>query len=107
MTRVYLIGDNVRMHTGKQVRAWIAQHPRFVRVHPPLHCSWRNQSEQWFSILVRKRLKIADFASKEPLSERQQAFIREWNERAHAFSWTLKPFEKILAKCEPALLKAA
>jgi hypothetical protein len=31
----------------------------------------------------------------------------EWNERAHAFAWTAQSFEKILAKCEPAMLKAA
>ena len=41
--------------------------------------------------------------------------MREWNERAHGFRWTAKSFEKILAKCEqavlaggePAMLKAA
>ncbi len=40
------------------------KHPRFVFHHPPVHCSWMNQVEQWFSILQRKRLKIADFADK-------------------------------------------
>jgi len=107
VTHVYLILDNVRMHTGKQVRAWLSQHPRFIVVHPPVHCSWMNQIEQWFSILVRKRLRIADFASKEHLAERLRAFMREWNERAHGFRWTVKSFEKILAKCEPEMLKAA
>ncbi len=66
-----------------------------------------NQSEQWFSILVRKRLRIADFASIEHLTERLQAFILECNERAHAFHGTVKSFEKILDKCEQPLLKAA
>jgi transposase len=107
VTKVYLVVDNVRMHTGKQVLAWLEQHPRFELVHPPVHCSWMNQIEQWFSILVRKRLKIADFASKEHLSERLEAFIREWNERAHPFHWTAKSFEKILAKCEQPMLQAA
>jgi DDE superfamily endonuclease len=107
VTHVYLVLDNVRMHTGKQVLAWLEKHPRFLLVHPPVHCSWMNQIEQWFSILVRKRLKIADFAGKEHLIQRLQAFIREWNQRAHAFKWTAKSFEKILAKCEPEMLKAA
>jgi len=57
-------------------------------------------------MLVRKRLRIADFASKEHLSERYKLY-REWNERAHGFRWTAKSFEKILAKCETAMLKAA
>lgn len=107
VTQVYLVLDNVRMHTGKQVLAWLAKHSRFTLVHPPVHCSWMNQIEQRFSILVRKRLKIADFASKEHLAERLQAFMREWNERAHGFRWTVKSFEKILSKCEQAMLKAA
>ena len=107
VTRVYVIVDNVRMHTGKQVRAWLAAHSRFELVHPPVHCSWMNQIEQWFSILVRKRLRIADFESKAHLTERLRAFIREWNARAHAFRWTEKSFDKILARCEQAMLQAA
>jgi len=107
VTKVYLVVDNVRMHTGKQVLAWLEQHPRFELVHPPVHCSWMNRIEPWFSILVRKRLRIADFASLEHLAERLGAFIREWNERAHAFGWTAKSFEKILTKCEQPMRKAA
>jgi len=57
--------------------------------------------------LVRKRLQIADFADKAHLSERLHAFIQEWNERSHGFRWTAKSFEKILAKCETAMAKAA
>jgi len=107
VTRVYLVVDNVRMHTGKQGLAWLEQHPRFELVHPPVHCSWMNPIEQRFSILVRKRLRIADFACKAHLKERLEAFIREWNERSHAFRWTAKSFEKILDKCEQTMLQAA
>ena len=107
VTHVYLVLDNVRMHTGKKVQEWLQAHPRFILVHPPVHCSWMNQIEQWFSILVRKRLRIADFASKVHLTERLKAFIQEWNQRAHAFQWTAKSFEKILAKCEQAVLQVA
>jgi hypothetical protein len=66
-----------------------------------------NQIEQWFSILVRKRLRIADFASIAHLTERLRTFIQEWNECAHGFAWSVKSFEKILNKCEQALPKAA
>ena len=41
-----------------------------------------NQVEQWFSILQRKRLRIADFANKQVLAERLQAFIAEWNAKS-------------------------
>jgi transposase len=107
ITKIHLVMDNLRMHTGKQVQAWLAQHPRFEFHHPPVHCSWMNQVEQWFSILQRKRLAIADFADKAHLAERLHAFVKEWNEQAHPFHWTKKSVAKIMAKCEmPAKLAA-
>ena len=101
VTVIHVVLDNLRMHKGQQVQAWLAKHPRFVFHHPPVHCSWMNQVEQWFSILQRKRLVIADFANKAELAERLQAFIREWNQVAHPFNWTTKSVAKIMAKCEP------
>jgi transposase len=100
ITLIHIVLDNLRMHKGKQVQAWLAKHPRFVFHHPPVHCSWMNQVEQWFSILQRKRLAIADFADKAELAERLKAFIAEWNEVAHPFKWTTKSATKIMAKCQ-------
>jgi transposase len=99
ITTIHIVLDNLRMHKGKQVQAWLAMHPRFVFHHPPVHCSWMNQVEQWFSILQRKRLAIADFADKAELAERLQAYINEWNEVAHPFKWSTKSVTKIMAKC--------
>jgi transposase len=97
---IHVVLDNLKRHKGKQVQAWLAQPPRFVFHHPPVHCSWMNQVEQWFSILQRKRLRIADFADKAVLAERLQAYIREWNEVAHPFNWGTKSVAKIMAKCQ-------
>ena len=58
---IHLVCDNVSTHHGKEVRKWLAKHPRFVVHFTPVHCSWMNQVEQWFSILQRKRLRIVDF----------------------------------------------
>jgi transposase len=76
ITAIHIVLDNLRMHKGKQVQAWLAKHPRFVFHHPPVHCSWMNQVEQWFSILQRKRLAIADFADKAALAERLHTYYR-------------------------------
>ncbi len=58
-------------------------------VYTPKHCSWMNQVELWFSILVRRLLKRASFASVEELTERLLAFIIGFNEReAKPFAWT-------------------
>ena len=100
ITTIHLVLDNLSVHKGKKVQAWLAQHPRFVFHYPPVHCSWMNQVEQWFSIVQRKRLRIANFTDKQVLAERLQAFIAQWNAIAHPFNWTSKSVAKVMAKCE-------
>jgi len=107
ITTIHVVLDNLRMHKGKQVQAWLVKHPRFVFHFPPVHCSWMNQVEQWFSILQRQRLQIADFADKKHLAQRLMAFVAEWNEYAHPFQWSTKSVAKVMAKCESPMAKAA
>jgi transposase len=106
-TRVHIVCDNVSTHHGKKVRAWLEKHPRFRLHFPPVHCSWMNQIEQWFSILQRKRLKLSNFADLDQLAERITAFIAEWNEVAAPFEWTAKSFQKVLEKVDVAIRRAA
>jgi transposase len=97
---VHVVLDNLRMPKGKRVQARLAKHPRLVSHHPPVHCPWMNQVEQWFSILRRERLRIADFADKAALAERLRAFIGEWNRVAHPFKGSTKSVSRVRAKCE-------
>jgi transposase len=58
-------------------------------LYTPKHSSWLNQIEMWFSILVRRLLKRASFASVEELRERILAFIDYFNRTmAKPFKWT-------------------
>ena len=58
-------------------------------VYTPKHASWLNQIELWFSILVRRLLKRASFASVDQLKERVLAFIEYFNRTlAKPFKWT-------------------
>lgn len=100
---IHMIGDNLRVHSGKKVLQWLADHPRFKFHFTPVHCSWMNQIEQWFSILQRKRLRIADFASKDDLKSKIMQFIDQWNFRAHPFNWSTKSVAKIMADSPCAL----
>ncbi len=55
----------------------------------PKHCSWLNQIEMWFSILVRKLLRRGNFVSKEQLKSRILEFIDYFNRTmAKPFKWT-------------------
>lgn len=107
ITMMHVVLDNLRMHKGKQVQAWLAKHPRFVFHFPPVPCSWMNQVEQWFSILQRKRWRIADCADKPQLAQRLLAFVAEWNDHAHPFQWSTKSVATVMAKCEETLATAA
>lgn len=54
----------------------------------PKHCSWLNQVEIWFSVLVRRLLKRGSFISTDDLRERILAFITYFNENlAHPYRW--------------------
>jgi transposase len=58
-------------------------------VYTPKHCSWLNQVELWFSILVRKLLRRASVTSTDDLRARILAFIDYFNRTmARPFKWT-------------------
>ena len=100
-TRIHVVCDNLSVHKGKQVLRWLSKHPRFAFHFTPVHCSWMNQVEQWFSILQRKRFKIPNFASIEELRDKIYLYIDQWNSRAHPFKWTTKSVAKVMAYAEP------
>ena len=69
--------------------AFLGDPARWIRfVYLPKHTSWLNQIEPWFSILVRRLLKRASFASTDELRERLLAFIADFNQHANPFRWT-------------------
>jgi len=60
-------------------------------VYTPKHCSWVNQVEIWFGILVRKVLKRGNFSSKIDLKKKIEAFISYFNRTmAKPYKWTCK-----------------
>lgn len=62
---------------------------RIVFHFTPKHCSWLNQIEIWFGILVRKLLRRANFISKAQLKTRLLEFIDYFNcTMAKPFKWT-------------------
>ena len=75
--RVFWTMDNGSSHRGQACIDRITeQWPTIVPVHTPVHASWLNQVEIYFSILQRKALTPNDFPSLEALQERLLSFAR-------------------------------
>ncbi|WP_198288354.1 transposase [Chamaesiphon minutus] len=64
---------------------------RLVIHYTPKHCSWMNQIEIWFGILVRKLLRRGSFTSTNHLKARIHEFVDYFNiTMAKPFKWTYK-----------------
>jgi hypothetical protein len=87
-TRVFWIVDNGSSHRGETAAAELmARYPTLILVHLPIHASWLNQIEIYFSILQRKVLTPNDFADLVALTERLHAFADLYNDTAVPFNW--------------------
>ena len=101
--RVFWIMDNCSAHRGqKAVDRLCSQWPNVLLVHTPIHASWLNQIEIYFSIVQRKVLTPNDFKSLNELEQRLLAFERRSEETASPFQWTFtrKDLTTLLAKIE-------
>jgi len=99
--RVFWIMDNGSSHRGEtSVQRLQGAWPTIVPVHLPVHASWLNQVEIYFSIVQRKVLTPNDFLSLEAVPERLLAFERHYEEIAKPFEWkfTRDDLSRLLAK---------
>jgi DDE superfamily endonuclease len=85
---VFWIVDNGSSHRGrKSVERLERRWPNLVLVHLPLHASWLNQIEIYFSIVQRKVLEPNDFDDAAEVARTLNFFERRWNEIAEPFEW--------------------
>ena len=86
--RVFWIVDNGSAHRGQRCAARLkAKYPNLVVVNSPVHASWLNQIEIYFSILQRKALTPNDFPSLQALNERVMGFQCHYENMAKPFEW--------------------
>jgi transposase len=86
--RVFWIVDNGSSHRGqKSVERLERRWPNLRLVHLPIHASWLNQIEIYYSIVQRKLLEPNDFDNLAELARTLNAFQQHWNQIAEPFNW--------------------
>ena len=101
--RVFLVIDNGSAHRGKRsIDRLEGTWPNMTVVHTPIHASWVNQAEIYFSVVQRKVLTPNDFADLDTLQQHLLAFGRRSEQIAAPFQWkfTREDLHKLLAKTD-------
>lgn len=103
--RVFWIVDNGSSHRGQaSIQRLQAAFPNIV----PVHASWLNQIEIYFSILQRKALTPNDFSSLDDVGDRLLRFQEYYQTIAKPFQWKFTRADlDHLMKATPALLSPA
>ena len=87
--RVFWIMDNGSAHRGAKGDARLQAHwPTLQPVHTPVHASWLNQIEIYFSVVQRKVLTPNDFATLATLEHCLLAFQHRYQAMAQPVRWT-------------------
>ena len=102
-TRLFWIVDNGSSHRGAAAIQRLQQvDSRIILVHTPVHASWLNQVEIYFSIIQRKVLTPNDFADLDALRLRLAFYEELSNQSPEPFQWKFDrtKLTTLLAKIE-------
>ncbi len=108
--RVFVIVDNGSAHRGKRsIDRLQGAYKNLILVHTPVHASWLNQCEIYFSIVQRKALTPNDFTDLDHLEQHLLAFGRRYEQIAAPFQWkfTRADLDRIIHRLDPPAAKAA
>ena len=93
-SQVYWVVDNGSSHRGTTSVARMSQaYPNAILVHLPVHASWLNQVEVYFSLLQRKVLTPADSASLQELELRIKLYEELTNSQPKPFDWRFTKYD--------------
>lgn len=86
--RLFWIVDNGSSHRGEAACQRLAKvDPRLILLHTPVHASWLNQVEIYFSIIQRKVLTPNDFPDLDAVRVRLALYEKLSNQCPKPFAW--------------------
>jgi transposase len=86
--RVFWVVDNGSSHRGQaSIRRLEGKYANLRLIHLPVHASWLNQIEIYFSIVQRKVLTPNDFVDLAEVQQRLLDFQRRYQQTAVPFDW--------------------
>jgi hypothetical protein len=86
--RVFWVVDNGSSHRGDaSVERLAKAYPKAIMVHTPVHASWLNQVEIYFSMIQRKVLTPNDFADLKEVEQRLRLYEELTNQNPRPFNW--------------------
>jgi len=86
--RVFWVVDNGSSHRGPQTEVRLRERwPQVRVVHTPIHASWLNQVELYFSVIQRKVLEPNQWRSLPELEATLRAFADRYSAIAEPFEW--------------------
>lgn len=86
--RVFWVVDNGASHRGwTSAKRLSDAYPNTKMIHLPVHASWLNQIEIYFSVVQRKLLTPDDFPDLDVLANQLAAFEARYNTTAQPFDW--------------------
>lgn len=108
--RLFLVVDNGTSHRGKRsVERMHRRDKRIILVHTPVHASWLNQVEIYFSIIQRKVLTPNDFPDLAAIRLRLALYEELTNRQPKPFAWkfTRQELTDWLKRASPHFLAAS
>lgn len=95
--QIHIVWDNLNIHFDGAEERWTRfnrrHQNRFHFHYTPIHASWVNQVELFFSILHRRVLRYAAYDDVRTLTRAVSGFIERWNRvERHPFRWVFKGY---------------
>ena len=97
-------------HRGKKsIKRLQDRYKNLILVHTPVHASWLNQAEIYFSIVQRKVLTPNDVPDLDTLQRQLLAFGRRYEQIAAPFEWrfTRQDLDRVAHRLDLPTVQAA